>query len=158
MIIIIIRLLQPPLHSPPFLRNFATKEQSSMKCVVCKEKLIRYLANLSINAIPRNWWPMPPRFPVPTCPSPPSPSKVQYLTVRYSWRTVRRVTPITWEVEGLILMDTTWCDAHQSLLATWMRNQELINAANFINLSLRETFYLDMWGGTTFDVAMRFFH
>ena len=53
-------------------------------------------------------------------------------------------------------MDTNWCDAHQSLLAIWMRNQELANAANFINLSLRDAFYLDMWGGATINVAMQF--
>ena len=37
-----------------------------------------------------------------------------------------------------------------------MRNQELTNAANFTNLSLRAAVSLNMWGGVTFDVAMRF--
>ena len=49
MIIITIMLLQPPLNSPPFLRNFGNKEQYSMKGVVWKENLLRYLANLTVN-------------------------------------------------------------------------------------------------------------
>ena len=39
-----------------------------------------------------------------------------------------------------------------------MTTQELTNAANFANLSLRDAVSLDMWGGATFDVAMRFLH
>ena len=50
---IIIRLLQTPLHSPAFLRNSASEEQSSMKGVVWKEKLIIYLANLAVNGHPQ---------------------------------------------------------------------------------------------------------
>ena len=46
------RLLRPPLHSPPSLQNFADEEQSSMKGVVWKEKLLRYLANLAVNVHP----------------------------------------------------------------------------------------------------------
>ena len=53
MIIIIIRLLHPPLHSLPFLRYFANEDQSSMKFMVWKEKLIIYLANLAVNGHPQ---------------------------------------------------------------------------------------------------------
>ena len=39
-----------------------------------------------------------------------------------------------------------------------MRTQDLTNTAKFTKLSLRDSFYLDMWGGATFDVAVRFLH
>ena len=55
MIIIIIRLLYPPLYSLTFLRNFAKEEQSSINGVVWKEKLFRYLANLVIKGHPQEF-------------------------------------------------------------------------------------------------------
>ena len=55
-------------------------------------------------------------------------------------------------------MDTTWRDAHQSLLATQMRTQDFTNTANFFDLALRDAFSLEMWGGETFNVAMHFLH
>uniref|UniRef100_A0A7S0E4E3 Pyruvate carboxylase n=1 Tax=Phaeocystis antarctica TaxID=33657 RepID=A0A7S0E4E3_9EUKA len=62
------------------------------------------------------------------------------------------------ENQGLLLTDTTWRDAHQSLLATRMRTQELMHAAETTNDILKGCFSMEMWGGATFDVAMRFLH
>ena len=62
------------------------------------------------------------------------------------------------EKEGLFLTDTTWRDAHQSLLTIRVITQEITNAANFTNLSLRYYFYLYMWGDSTFDVTVCFLH
>jgi pyruvate carboxylase len=56
----------------------------------------------------------------------------------------------------LLLTDTTFRDAHQSLLATRMRTFDLMAAANFVAHRLPELYSLEMWGGATFDVAMRF--
>ena len=53
MIIIIIRLLQPHLHSPPFLWNFTNEEHTSMLGMVRKEKHPRYLANFDVNDHPQ---------------------------------------------------------------------------------------------------------
>ena len=60
------------------------------------------------------------------------------------------------EHKGLLLMDTTWRDAHQSLLATRMRTKELVGSAEYTNMALSNAFSLEMWGGATFDVSMRF--
>jgi len=60
--------------------------------------------------------------------------------------------------EGLLVMDTTWRDAHQSLLATRMRTSELLRCADYTSEALANAFSLEMWGGATFDVAMRFLH
>jgi pyruvate carboxylase len=59
---------------------------------------------------------------------------------------------------GLLLTDTTFRDAHQSLLATRVRTYDMLRIANFVAHRLHNLFSLEMWGGATFDVAMRFLH
>ncbi|KAG0097767.1 pyruvate carboxylase [Podila epicladia] len=59
---------------------------------------------------------------------------------------------------GVLIMDTTWRDAHQSLLATRVRTIDLLNIAPTTAHALSNAFALEMWGGATFDVAMRFLH
>jgi pyruvate carboxylase len=58
----------------------------------------------------------------------------------------------------LLLTDTTFRDAHQSLLATRVRTYDMMAIANFVAHRLHNLFSLEMWGGATFDVAMRFLH
>lgn len=55
-------------------------------------------------------------------------------------------------------MDTTYRDAHQSLLATRVRTQDLLKISPFTANQLNGLFALENWGGATFDVAMRFLH
>lgn len=52
--------------------------------------------------------------------------------------------------------DTTWRDAHQSLLATRFRTEDMIKVARSYAQQNPEVFSMEMWGGATFDVAMRF--
>uniref|UniRef100_A0A7S2KAA7 Pyruvate carboxylase n=2 Tax=Leptocylindrus danicus TaxID=163516 RepID=A0A7S2KAA7_9STRA len=58
--------------------------------------------------------------------------------------------------EGLLVMDTTWRDAHQSLLATRLRTYDILKVAKATNIGLRNAYSLENWGGATFDVCMRF--
>ena len=58
----------------------------------------------------------------------------------------------------LLLTDTTFRDAHQSLLATRVRTYDMMAIANFVAHRLHDLFSLEMWGGATFDVTMRFLH
>jgi pyruvate carboxylase len=58
----------------------------------------------------------------------------------------------------LLLTDTTFRDAHQSLLATRVRTYDMMAIANFVSHRLHNLFSLEMWGGATFDVALRFLH
>ena len=60
--------------------------------------------------------------------------------------------------EGLLIMDTTWRDAHQSALATRMRTRDLVASAPFTAEALASAYSLEMWGGATFDVSLRFLH
>ncbi|MCK9172621.1 pyruvate carboxylase [Desulfuromonas thiophila] len=56
----------------------------------------------------------------------------------------------------LLLTDTTMRDAHQSLLATRVRTYDLERIAHATSHLGGGLFSLEMWGGATFDVAMRF--
>src|SRR6516164_5396869 len=58
----------------------------------------------------------------------------------------------------LLLTDTTFRDAHQSLLATRVRTYDLLATADALAQRLPKLFSLEMWGGATFDAAMRFLH
>ncbi|XP_077143469.1 pyruvate carboxylase, mitochondrial [Ranitomeya variabilis] len=59
---------------------------------------------------------------------------------------------------GLLLMDTTFRDAHQSLLATRVRTHDLKKISPFVSHNFNNLFSLENWGGATFDVAMRFLY
>ena len=54
--------------------------------------------------------------------------------------------------------DTTFRDAHQSLLATRVRTLDLIKVSKSAAQHLPELFSMEVWGGATFDVCMRFLH
>ena len=56
----------------------------------------------------------------------------------------------------LLLTDTTFRDAHQSLFATRVRTYDMLAIANYVAHELPNLFSLEMWGGATFDVSMRF--
>ncbi|GAB4395980.1 MAG: pyruvate carboxylase [Microscillaceae bacterium] len=52
--------------------------------------------------------------------------------------------------------DTTFRDAHQSLLATRVRSIDMLRVARSYAQHHPEIFSLEVWGGATFDVCMRF--
>jgi len=56
----------------------------------------------------------------------------------------------------LLLTDTTFRDAHQSLLATRMRSFDMLRIASRYATHHQALFSLEMWGGATFDTSMRF--
>ncbi|MDO8542690.1 MAG: pyruvate carboxylase [Opitutaceae bacterium] len=56
----------------------------------------------------------------------------------------------------LLITDTTWRDAHQSLMATRVRSYDMLACADALARRAPELFSLEMWGGATFDTAMRF--
>lgn len=56
----------------------------------------------------------------------------------------------------LLLTDTTFRDAHQSLVATRMRTRDMVKVADATSVFAKDLFSLEMWGGATFDVAYRF--
>jgi pyruvate carboxylase len=56
----------------------------------------------------------------------------------------------------LLFTDTTFRDAHQSLMATRLRSYDMLAVADGVARRLPQLFSLEMWGGATFDTAMRF--
>ncbi|MEZ6109350.1 MAG: pyruvate carboxylase [Pirellulaceae bacterium] len=56
----------------------------------------------------------------------------------------------------LLITDTTFRDAHQSLLATRLRTKDCLNIATAYAKLTPKLFSLEMWGGATFDTSMRF--
>ena len=56
----------------------------------------------------------------------------------------------------LLITDTTLRDAHQSLIATRMRTYDMLRVAEAVAHRVPQLFSLEMWGGATFDTAMRF--
>jgi pyruvate carboxylase len=64
-------------------------------------------------------------------------------------RWVREQTP-------LLLTDTTFRDAHQSLLATRVRTRDMLRVADAYARVCSKFFSIEMWGGATFDTSMRF--
>ncbi|MGO4958475.1 pyruvate carboxylase [Luteococcus sp. Sow4_B9] len=60
------------------------------------------------------------------------------------------------EQQGVEVTDTTFRDAHQSLLATRVRSRDLLTVAPYYARMLPELFSVECWGGATYDVALRF--
>ncbi len=56
----------------------------------------------------------------------------------------------------LLLTDTTFRDAHQSLLATRLRTHDMTAIADAYARLVPQLFSIEMWGGATFDTTMRF--
>ena len=52
--------------------------------------------------------------------------------------------------------DTTFRDAHQSLLATRVRTSGLMAVAPYIARTMPQLLSVECWGGATYDVALRF--
>ncbi len=60
------------------------------------------------------------------------------------------------EQQKVLITDTTFRDAHQSLLATRVRTYDLLQIAEATGKLAPDLFSLEMWGGATFDTSMRF--
>jgi pyruvate carboxylase len=59
---------------------------------------------------------------------------------------------------ALAVTDTTFRDAHQSLLATRVRSKDLLAVAGHVARTTPQLLSLEAWGGATYDVALRFLH
>ncbi|WP_329789491.1 pyruvate carboxylase [Lentzea sp. DG1S-22] len=60
------------------------------------------------------------------------------------------------ESKAVGVTDTTFRDAHQSLLATRVRTKDLLAVAPHVSRMTPELLSLECWGGATYDVALRF--
>jgi pyruvate carboxylase len=127
-------------------------------------KLLTYIGEVIVNGHPevRNFkGPVVRELPpAPATPKSATPSR-QRVLAEGTRDVFRRLGPekfAAWvhEQQRLLLTDTTFRDAHQSLLATRMRTHDMLRIAPFYAARLADLFSLEMWGGATFDVSMRF--
>lgn len=58
--------------------------------------------------------------------------------------------------KALAVTETTFRDAHQSLLATRVRSKDLVAVAPHVARLTPGLFSVEAWGGATYDVALRF--
>ncbi|QEW00307.1 pyruvate carboxylase [Microbacterium caowuchunii] len=57
---------------------------------------------------------------------------------------------------ALAVTETTFRDAHQSLLATRVRTKDLLTVAPYVARLTPQLLSVEAWGGATYDVALRF--
>ncbi len=120
-------------------------------------KLLTYLGEVIVNGNPEMKGKRPPETirpaPVPKpVPGDPPPGTRQLLEELgpegfAAW---------TRDQKQLLFTDTTFRDAHQSLMATRLRTFDMLRIAGWVAQKLHGLYSLEMWGGATFDVAMRF--
>ncbi|WP_456275629.1 pyruvate carboxylase [Bacillus sp. AK128] len=120
-------------------------------------KMLSYIGTVTINGFPGIEKKKKPVFEKPRVPkvklTEPMPSGTkQILDERGADGLVKWIN----EQENVLLTDTTFRDAHQSLLATRIRTKDLITIAEPTARLLPDLFSLEMWGGATFDVSYRF--
>ncbi|MFM9535165.1 pyruvate carboxylase [Lysinibacillus sp. IITD104] len=120
-------------------------------------KLLSYIGNVTLNGFPGVEKKSKPIFAQPNQPKidplivPPAGTK-QILDTQGADGLVQWILA----QEDVLLTDTTFRDAHQSLLATRVRSQDMYQIADATARMMHQLFSLEMWGGATFDVAYRF--
>ncbi|MES2470407.1 MAG: pyruvate carboxylase [Verrucomicrobiota bacterium] len=142
------------IDTNPQLFQFETRKDRATK-------LLSYLADVTVNGNPnaKGWKPAKP-FTYPAIPkahdfsvaTPPPPGTKQLLTELGPEKFAQWIG----QQKRLLLTDTTFRDAHQSLLATRVRSYDMLAVAEAVAHRAPQLFSMEMWGGATFDTAMRF--
>ena len=138
------------LDETPSLFRFTPRQDRATR-------LLTYLADVTVNGNPEvKGKPAPARMKVPPIPAAgrtePAPGTRQILDRLGA----EGFADWTMRQRRLLLTDTTFRDAHQSLMATRVRTYDMAAIAPFVAERLPGLYSLEMWGGATFDVAMRF--
>lgn len=138
------------IDSQPSLFEFVPKRDRATK-------LLNYLSDLTVNGNPgaKNWRPAKPFA------QPRIPISIPAREAKGSREILLEQGPeafAKWigEQKRLLCTDTTMRDAHQSLIATRMRTFDMLNVAEAYAKRTPDLFSMEMWGGATFDTAMRF--
>ncbi len=119
------------------------------------ERLLGYLADVTVNR-PHGTAPVSidPRTKLPAIDPdvlPPEGSRQSLLELGpEAWARALR------ERDTVGVTDTTFRDAHQSLLATRVRTRDLLEAAPVVARTTPQLLSVECWGGATYDVALRF--
>jgi pyruvate carboxylase len=123
-------------------------------------KLLAFLADVAVNGNPQAKGHQP-AAPLTAAPIPPSDLKqepqegTRQLLLRLG---PEKFAQWVLKQKPLLVTDTTFRDAHQSLFATRVRTYDMLAIADAVARRTPGLFSLEMWGGATFDTAMRFLH
>jgi len=120
-------------------------------------KMLNYLANVTVNGFPGIGKKEKPDFDSFKMPKVPS----GLLHIAGTKQKLDELGPqglAEWvkDQKQVLITDTTFRDAHQSLLATRVRTQDMLRVAESTSRLLPNLFSMELWGGATFDVAYRF--
>ncbi|MEI2810700.1 MAG: pyruvate carboxylase [Nocardioides sp.] len=117
-------------------------------------KLLNYLADVTVNQ-PHGPAPISidPRDKLPTLPSGKPPAGTRQLLLEVGPEEFARQLRAA---KFVAVTDTTFRDAHQSLLATRVRTRDLLAVAGHVSHLTPQLWSLEAWGGATYDVALRF--
>jgi pyruvate carboxylase len=118
-------------------------------------KILAWLADVTVNQ---------PNGPAPTTVDPSSKLPQIDLTApapRGSRQLLNDLGPQGWaqalrQSDIVGVTDTTFRDAHQSLLATRVRTRDLVQVAPYVARLTPQLLSIEAWGGATYDVALRF--
>ncbi|WP_342470787.1 pyruvate carboxylase [Ureibacillus sp. FSL K6-3587] len=118
-------------------------------------KLLNYIGNVTLNGFPGIEKRPKPIFVQPHIPTVPE-KKVTGTKQILDEQGVAGLIQWIKAQDDVLLTDTTFRDAHQSLLATRVRSKDMFEIADATSQLMNDFFSLEMWGGATFDVAYRF--
>jgi pyruvate carboxylase len=122
-------------------------------------KLLSYVGDVILNGNPEvKGKPAPQEFEIPVVPAAPGitpPAGTCQLLQKLG---PKKFASWARKEKRLLLTDTTFRDAHQSLMATRVRTYDLLATASAVAQRLPNLFSLEMWGGATFDTSLRFLH
>ncbi len=122
-------------------------------------KLLQFLGEVIVNGNPQAKGYVPRSLPTPVVPAydpkvPPPPGSRQLLRELGPERFVRWIL----DQKKLLITDTTFRDAHQSLLATRVRTYDMDRVGAALARRVPGLFSVEIWGGAKFDTSMRFLH
>ncbi|MBA4149965.1 MAG: pyruvate carboxylase [Verrucomicrobia bacterium] len=123
-------------------------------------KLLNFLGNVIVNGNPQSKGYKPPTTLLPAARVPYDHKKALPKGTRDLLLELgpRKFAEWTLKQRKLLITDTTFRDAHQSLMATRVRSYDMLAIADAVAHRTPQLFSMEMWGGATFDTAMRFLH
>jgi pyruvate carboxylase len=122
-------------------------------------KLLSYVGDVILNGNPEvKGKKVPEAFETPVIPASPAAQPAPGTRQLLQKLGAKKFAAWARKEKRLLLTDTTFRDAHQSLMATRVRTYDLLATADAVARRLPKLFSLEMWGGATFDSALRFLH
>ncbi len=121
-------------------------------------KLLNFLGNVTVNGNPHAKGFRPDKVFLPAVPPKvetqvAAPDGTRQLLLKLG---AKKFAEWTLKQKRLLVTDTTFRDAHQSLMATRVRSYDMLATAAAVARRAPELYSLELWGGATFDTAMRF--